>query len=135
MRHFAHLSLLLLLASIIGLSTVTPVFAQSAFCGDGKINTALGCINVGGIEAFEAIINWAVGIGGGITFIIIILAALQITTAAGDPKRVKAGQELLTAALSGLLLIVFAVVLLNLLGVKILNLGSIGFDVPKLPPP
>lgn len=52
-----------------------------------------------------------------------------MATAAGDPKRVKASQELLTAALGGLVLIVFSVILLNFIGVRIFHLENLGFFV------
>ncbi|MBI2587191.1 hypothetical protein HYW29_00025 [Candidatus Amesbacteria bacterium] len=69
-------------------------------------------------------------VGGGIAFLLIVYAGIQMATASGDPKRVKASQELLTAALGGLILIVLSLVLLNFVGVKILNLGGLGFNVP-----
>ncbi len=73
------------------------------------------------------LLEWGAGLGIGIAFLMIVFAGFQIATAAGDPKRVKAGQELLTSAISGLLLIVFSLFLLNFLGVTVLHLP--GFNV------
>lgn len=99
--------------------------------GDGNtgIRTALGCIDMGSTNAITTIISWGTGIAGGIAFLMIIIAAFQITTSAGDAKRVKAAQELLTSALAGFFLIAFSVVILNLIGVNILGLQNLGFTV------
>jgi len=69
-----------------------------------------------------------VGIGGGIAFLLIVYSGIQMVMASGDPKRIKASQELLTAALSGLALIALSVVLLNLIGVTVLSLQGLGFN-------
>ncbi len=65
----------------------------------------------------------------GIAILTLIYASFQIVTAAGDAKRVQAGKELITASIGGLILIVMGVVILNFLGVKILGLGSLGFNI------
>ena len=43
----------------------------------------------------------------------------------GIPDKVKAGQEIITSAVGGLLFIIFAVVMMNLIGVKILNIPGL----------
>lgn len=102
----------------------------SPFCGGSTgINTALGCIDFAQPEAaMGTILTWATGLAAAIAFILIIIAAFQITTAAGDPKRVKAGQELLTSAIAGFILIALSVVILNFLGVNVLGLQNFGFQ-------
>jgi hypothetical protein len=87
------------------------------------IYTAIGCIPVsGGQEFTEWVLRWAMGIAGGIAFILMIYSGFLIMTSAGNPKQVAAGKELLTAAISGLVLIIFSAYLLNLIGVKILHI-------------
>jgi len=100
------------------------------WCDSSKtqIKTALGCLNVTGKETVNQILRWAVGIGGGIAFLLIVYSGIQMVMASGDPKRIKASQELLTAALSGLALIALSVVLLNLIGVTVLSLQGLGFN-------
>ena len=94
-----------------------------------KLNTAIGCIPILTTkEAFLSfVLKWAVGIGGGIAFLLIIYAGFMIMTSAGNPERLKAGQELLTSAISGLILLIFSVVILKIIGVDILGLGRWGF--------
>jgi hypothetical protein len=100
-----------------------------AGCGTGGINTAIGCIDVlGPIETFLGeILKWAVGVGAGIAFLMIIYSGFMIMTATGDPKRMQAGKELLTSAVSGLVLIILSIFILNVIGVDILRLCKFGF--------
>jgi hypothetical protein len=101
---------------------------SSLLCGETSINTAIGCINVlGSQEEFLGdLLRWAIGVGSGIAFLLIVYAGFMIMTSSGNPDRLKAGQELLTSALSGLILLIFSVFILNLIGVKILQIPGFG---------
>jgi len=68
------------------------------------------------------ILRWAIGIGGGIAFLLIVYSAFMIMTSQGNPERLKAGQELLTSAIAGLIMLIFSVFILELIGVKILQI-------------
>lgn len=110
----------LFLGTIYTLTGLLPKIAQ-AVCSTEEIPTAIGCINVSDTNAFTAsILRLGVGIGGGIAFLLMLAAVFMIMTSAGDPKRMQAGQELITSALMGLMLIIFSVFLLQLIGVQIL---------------
>ena len=93
------------------------------------INTAIGCIPVleddNGVAFYGFILKWAIGIAGGIAFLLIVYAGFVIMTSSGNPDRLKAGQELLTSAISGLILLVLSVFILDLIGVKILRLPGL----------
>ena len=93
------------------------------------INTAIGCIHVlNNPESFLAdILRWATGIGSGIAFLLMLYAGFMIMTAQGNPERLKAGQELLTSAISGLILLILSVFVLKFIGVDILGLNKFGF--------
>lgn len=100
-------------------------------CDNGTgINTAIGCIHVlGNKNAFLSdLLRWATGIGGGIAFALMLYAGFMIMTAQGSPERLKAGQELLTSAIAGLILLVLSVVILKFIGVDILGLDKFGFN-------
>lgn len=102
---------------------VTSEDKDKLLCGDESINTAVGCIPFGDTTGFVGfVLRWAIGIGGGIAFLLILVAGFQIMSSSGDPERLKAGQELLTSAISGLLLLIFSVFILQLVGVQILNI-------------
>ncbi len=102
--------------------------AQDIKCpgNDTSINTAIGCVpvlnNDNGTSFMAFILRWAIGIGGGIAFLLIVYAGFMIMTASGNPERLKAGQELLTSAISGIILLIFSVFILNTIGVKILQI-------------
>jgi len=107
--------------------------SADVMCGaDGNgIDTAIGCVPVlnddGGTSLMGFILKWAIGVGGGIAFLLIIYAGFMIMTAAGNPERLKAGQELMTSAISGLVLLIFSIFVLKFIGLDILGLGAFGF--------
>jgi hypothetical protein len=72
------------------------------------------------------IVTYAMGIGGLIAFILIIVGAFQIILSAGNPDRVKAGKEMITSAITGLLLIIFSVFILKIIGYDILEIPGFG---------
>jgi hypothetical protein len=96
-------------------------------CEEGSINTAIGCIPINNTDEFISfILRWAIGIGGGIAFLLIVLAGFQIMTSSGNPDRLKAGQELMTSAIAGLILLIFSVFILKIIGIDILGLPGFG---------
>lgn len=107
---------------------ITPVPKNGAGCNppcdpDTEICTAIGCINVENPNAFVgSIMGLAIGIAGGIAFLLIIIGAFLVLTSSGNPEKVQAGKELITSAITGLLLIIFAVFILRLIGVDILQI-------------
>jgi len=91
-----------------------------------EIDTAIGCIPVDDINRFSAfIIRWAIGMGGGISFLLILLSGFIIITSSGNPQKVKAGKELLTSAISGLILIIFSVFILEIVGLRIFRIPGL----------
>lgn len=99
----------------------------SGGCETDEVNTAIGCIPISDTSALIGfILGWAIGIGGGIAFLLILFAGFQIMTSSGNPDRLKAGQELMTSAIAGLILLIFSVFILKVIGVDILNLPEFG---------
>lgn len=98
-------------------------------CSGGiGVNTAIGCLAVGDPKLLiTQLWGWAIGLSGGIAILIIIYAGFQMVTAEGDPKKLQAGQELLTSAIYGLIVIICSVVILNFLGVTVLQIP--GFNL------
>lgn len=104
-----------------------PISNDSVQCSTSTvqngINTAIGCIPFGDQNALIGFfLKWGIGIGGGIAFLLILAAGFQIMTSRGDPKRLQAGQELMTSAIAGLLLLIFSVVILRIIGFDIFNI-------------
>lgn len=110
-------------------ANTTKVLAQSTpLCnGDTGINTAIGCVPFNDTNALVGfILGWAIGIGGGLAFLLMIYAGFMVLTSQGNPERLKAGQELLTSALAGIIMLVFSVFILKFIGVDILKLPGFG---------
>jgi len=98
-------------------------------CGGNSnaIDTAIGCIPINDTGAFIGfILRWAIGIGGGIAFLLIVYSAFMIMSSRGNPERLKAGQELLNSAIAGLILLIFSIFILKVIGVDILKLPGFG---------
>lgn len=126
--------LIAVLLGLFGFTFVSPVMAAPAdppipddpqiLCPDNtSINTAIGCVPFGNQNEFIGfILGWAVGIGGGVAFLLILSASFMIITSSGNPDRLKAGQELLTSAIMGLIMIIFSIFVLRLIGVDILKI-------------
>lgn len=90
--------------------------------GTGGILTAIGCIPTEPTALVQGIIKVAIGAGGGIALLLMIYGAFQMITSAGNPDGVKKGHEQITSAVIGLLFIIFAVMLLKVIGVDILQI-------------
>ncbi|MFC1711012.1 pilin [Patescibacteria group bacterium] len=88
----------------------------------GGIETALGCFPTSPKALVPWILKWALMFAGGIAFLLMLWGAFQIIMSSGDPEKIKKGQETLFSALAGLLMIIFAVFILRLLGVTILQI-------------
>ena len=130
---------------IFGLLFPKSVSSQARICGvDGVpatknpvpgvtlyLDTAIGCIPITGdnnavTNAFAGwFLGWAIGVSGGLALLLIVFSGFQIMTASGDPQKLQSGRELLTSAISGLILIIFSIFLLRLIGVQILNIPGL----------
>lgn len=93
--------------------------------GGQGIDTAIGCIPVGDEQSLALfLLKWGMGIGGGIALIIIVISTYSIITSAGDPRKMQAGKETLTSAITGLILLVSSAFLLKFIGVDLLGIFS-----------
>lgn len=97
-------------------------------CTDGYgIDTAIGCIPFENTRSLaQFILSWGIGIAGGVALILIVIAGFQIITSSGNPQKLSAGKELLTAAVMGIVLLLFGIYLLRLIGADILNIPEFG---------
>lgn len=90
------------------------------------IQTAIGCVPTDPVQFVKAVSQLATGVGGGIALLLMIAGVFRMMASAGNPDAVKAGSEQFTSALIGLLFIIFAVLLLKVIGVDILSLPGFG---------
>ncbi|MCL4366739.1 hypothetical protein M1563_01070 [Patescibacteria group bacterium] len=88
----------------------------------GDVDTAFGPIPTDPTGFVQTILKFAIAVGGGVALILMALGAIQMITSTGNPEAVKKGQEQFTSAIIGLLFIIFSVMLLQIIGVSILNI-------------
>ena len=89
----------------------------------GRMWTAIGCVefSLQGIIQ-EQIIGWGIGLAGISAILCIIYSALILQTSANNPEKIKQAQDMMTACITGLVVIIFAVFILNVIGVDILRI-------------
>lgn len=95
-------------------------------CGANEVETGVGCVptDAPGLAAF--LVKLIVGIAGGVALLLLIIGGAQFIASSGDPDSLDEAKEKITAAVSGILLIIFSLVVLKVIGVDILGLP--GFD-------
>lgn len=87
------------------------------------LDTAIGCIDIRDPTGLvTSIMGLAIGIAGGIAFLLMIVGTIQALSSSGNPEKISAGQQMITSAIAGLLLIVFAVFILRVIGKDILGI-------------
>lgn len=91
-----------------------------------KIYTAVGCIATEEQDLAADLIQLLLGLAGGVALLSILAGGFIFTTSQGESNRVKEAKELITAAVSGLLFIIFVVIILDFIGVKILQIPGLG---------
>ncbi len=108
-------------------SQAGPLFDQCRTClTNNQIWTALGCISFDSNNRLLAdLFTIGISIAGGIALLLILYGAFTISTAASNPQKLQVGRELITAAITGLFLIIFSVVILNFLGIQVLQLPGL----------
>lgn len=111
-------------------SSSGPLEPYDPTCGGNERNkggfegvkTALGCLPTDPKTFVNIAVPWAIYLGAGVAFLLGVFGAIIIVLSAGNPEKMQAGKELITSAIMGLLIIVFAIFLLKFIGVNILGL-------------
>jgi hypothetical protein len=91
-------------------------------CGDGSLKTALGCLPFERSAFVSTILGFLISISGAIALVTMLVATIQIMTAAGDTKKIQSGRDLFSSAIVGLLFLIFAVSILRLIAGDIIKL-------------
>jgi hypothetical protein len=98
-----------------------PKFGKST----SGIPTAIGCIPTDPISLVQTVIQFVLAIAGGMAFLLMIMGAFGMITSAGNPEGINAGKDRFTKAVEGLLFVIFAVLLMKIIGVDILGLDAV----------
>lgn len=91
-------------------------------CKEREIKTAIGCVPIDPAPLMAGLIKYVVGISGGIALLLMIFGSFQMITSAGNAETLKKGREQFVSAVIGLLFVIFAVLLMQIVGVDILGL-------------
>lgn len=94
--------------------------------GTEGIWTAIGCIKRDPTEIVQNLLKVGLGMGGGVALLMILAAGFLYSISQGDPKRTGEAKELITAAITGLLFIIFSVVILQFIGYTVLKIPGFG---------
>jgi len=127
-RRIAILSSCLLMLFFFGSFAFPKTCSASSPCANevnGKcvaVETGIGTIGTDPKMFVQTIYSFVLGIAGGIALVLIIISGYQYMTSQGDPEKLKAANERLTAAIIGLLFIIFSFVILQVIGVDILKI-------------
>lgn len=86
--------------------------------------SALGCLPNDPFRLINKTVLGTAGFGiaGGIAFLYFLYGAFQILTSMGNAEKISHGKEIMVSSISGLLLIIFSVLILQIVGVGILHI-------------
>ncbi len=93
-------------------------------CPGGNCQTAIGNFSTNPQDFVEQVLKIAIGLAGGIAFILMVIGAIRVLTSTGNPQNVNAGRDMIVAALAGLLFLIFSVLILKFIGVEIIGLSG-----------
>ncbi len=101
----------------------TREYSGCVACSRGGVWTGMGCIRTD-LNQFivQNVMTTGVGFAGVISLFCIIYSAYLLQFSGGNPERIKKARESLTACLTGLLIVIFAVFILQVIGVNILHI-------------
>lgn len=93
-------------------------------CGNG-VKTAIGCIPIETEGFISWLLSWLFGVAGGIAFVLMVYGFILLGTSQGDEKKMAGAKETITSAITGLLVSIFAVFILKLIAVNILQIPGL----------
>ncbi len=87
------------------------------------IDTDLGCIPTDPRGLANAILNVIFGIAGAVATILIIIGGFKVAGSQGNVEALEDGRDMITKAITGLVFILLASVILSIIGLDILGLN------------
>lgn len=99
-----------------------PSFPPVNWCPNSMCNTAVGSWSADPVKAIQTLFGLVLSLVGIVALSVIIYAGYRIMTSQGNPERLQAAREMLTAAIVGLLFSIFSLVILQTIGVDILHI-------------
>ncbi len=90
-----------------------------------RIDTAIAAVGTDPQGLIKKMLALFLSLSGGIALIMIIRAGYQLMTSQGTPEKVKEAQDRVISAVTGLIFIILSLVILEIIGVNILNLPGL----------
>ncbi|MFH1967735.1 MAG: hypothetical protein ABIJ03_04460 [Patescibacteria group bacterium] len=88
--------------------------------------TAVGCIKKDPIQIVQNLIRIGLGMGGGVALLMILASGFIFSISQGDPKKVGDAKEMVVAAVTGLLFVIFSVTILEFIGYSVFRIPGFG---------
>lgn len=88
--------------------------------------TAIGCINREPQAIMQRLISVGLGMSGGVALLTFLAAGFIFSTSQGDPKAYGKAKDMMTAAIVGLIFVIFSVTLLQFIGYEIFKIPGFG---------
>jgi hypothetical protein len=95
-------------------------------CTLSQVPTAFGCVDTTAPGIATLAMRLGIGMGSGIAFLLIASGTFKMVTSQGNPEGINRAKETITSAIIGLLFVIMAVTLLQVIGFDILGLGTLG---------
>lgn len=92
--------------------------------GPKTIHTSLGDIPTDPAGFIGRLFGIVLGIAGVAALILIIFSGFRLSLSQGNQEKVQEARETLTAAIAGLLFIIFSTAILQIIGINVLGLPS-----------
>ncbi len=90
------------------------------------VDTALGTLGTEPQSLITSLFGLILSLSGGVALLLIIISGYRLLVSQGNPEAIKGAREQLTAAIVGLLFIIFSLVILEIIGVNILHIPGFG---------
>ncbi len=88
--------------------------------------TAIGCIKREPQAIMQRLITVGLGISGGVALLTFLAAGFIFSTSQGDPKAYGKAKEMMTAAIVGIIFVIFSVTILQFIGYEVLKIPGFG---------
>lgn len=94
--------------------------------GNEGVWTAIGCIKRDPQSIMQRFISVGLGMSGGVALLTFLAAGFIFSTSQGDPKAYGKAKEMMTAAIVGIVFVIFSVTILQFIGYNILKIPGFG---------
>ncbi len=119
------LSLSLATNQVVAQTNNQPQGSESVvFEKEGSALLGLACQKEGWsiVCIVNTIITLTLSVVGGLAFLLLILGAYRVLTSAGNPEGLNEGRDIIIAAITGLVFVVFSVTILRIIGKDIFRI-------------